>query len=317
MTTDQDLDRLLDRWFEQRQVHAGGRVIDVVVGRVERQRQLPAWRVSWRDTPVNGSIKPLAAIAAVIVIAVAGVALVLRPSGPSVGAIASPAPSPSPSPTASLAPSSTPGWKPGTECGDAGPLDGCAGPLTPGTYTSTGLQPPVTYTLTTPWVNIGDWSPFFMLYPDTPENRALAAANDPVTVPYILVVPRPTIHTGGCTGRATDVEVNAAGFADYLASREGVSVTDPIPVTVNGLSGLQVDVEFEPAWNRCFLDMPSDAFAGKPDGIRYIVLDRPNGGSVMISLVALTDFDRFVAAAMPVVETFRFDLGAQPSPSAS
>jgi hypothetical protein len=98
MTTDQDLDRLLDRWFEEREVKAHGRVIDVVVGRIEHQRQRPAWPVSRRDTHVNGSIKSLAAIAAVIVVALVGYNLL--PGRSTQGGIPSPASTASPSPAA-------------------------------------------------------------------------------------------------------------------------------------------------------------------------------------------------------------------------
>jgi hypothetical protein len=317
MTSERDIERVLDHWFTERPTQVGDRVLDGVADRIARQPQQPAWRVSWRDPHVNGTIKPLAAVAAVIVIAVAGVALVVRPSGPNVGGVASP--SASPSPVASLAPSPTPAWKAGdigTECGDSGPLGGCAGPLTAGTYTSRGLQPPVTYTLTIPWVNAGDWDAYFQLYPDTPQNRATMAQGG--YPPYILIMPRPRISPSACAGDTTPnpVEVDAAGFAEYVASREGIAVTDPIPVTVSGLSGLQVDVTFEPAWTGCFRDMPSDAFPGRPNGIRYIILDEPVDGSLMISLLSPpTDVDRFLGAAMPVVESFQFDLGGQPSPS--
>jgi hypothetical protein len=319
MTSERDIERVLDRWLAEQPVRVADRVLDGVADRIGRQPQQPAWRVSWRGIAVNGTTKSLAAMAAVIVVAVVGVALVVRPSGPNVGGIAPP--SSSPSSSASLAPSPTPAWKAGdigTECGDSGPLGGCAGPLTAGTYTSSGLQPPVTYTLTTPWVNAGDWDAYFQLYPDEPQHRATMAQGG--YPPYILIMPRPKISPSACAGDTTpnSDEVDAAGFAEYVASREGIAVTEPIPVTVSGLSGLQVDVTFEPAWTGCFRDMPSDAFPGRPNGIRYIILDDPDDGSLMISLVSPpTDFDRFVGAAMAVVESFRFDLGDEPSPSPS
>jgi len=210
-----------------------------------------------------------------------------------------------PTASASTTPSASPAWWNGDDCGKVG----CFGPQTPGTYASRGLEPTVIYTLADNWVNLQDWPVFFMLYPDTPANRALAV-DGTYDGPYILVVPGPTLAPSACTAQPTsdEAEVTSAAFADYVASRNGITARASTPVTVSGLKGLQIDVAFEPAWDGCFKDMPSDAFSGQPDGIRYILLDKPAGGSLMISLVAPADFEAFAAEAMPVVESFIFAL---------
>jgi hypothetical protein len=311
MTTDHELDRVLDRWFAQRAVEADGRVIDIVVGRIERQGQLPVWRASWRDTHVNGSIKPLAAIAAVVAISVVGIAFAVKPFGPSVGATAtaSPPPSASPSvaPTDASAPTPTPPWNRYPVCGSGTPP--CAGPIGPGTYTSSGFSVPVTYTLTTPWVNTSDWPETFLLYPDTPANRVRGSTEDAGAPPNIQIAPRAAVSPSDACPEphlapdATRVDANE--FRDHLQSRDGVSVTGARPITLGGLRGQQLDVTVEPGWTGC---LPHTYGENPPeDPIRYIVLDHPNGDSLVITLWAPVDFDEFLAEAMPVVESFEFD----------
>ena len=118
MTSERDIERILDHWFAERPTQVADRVLDEAADRIARQPQQPAWRVSLRDSHVNTYFKPLLAVAAIVVVAVAGFA-VLRPSsagfgGP--GATESPplTPSTSVSPAAAI------------QCEDD--LPGCAGP---------------------------------------------------------------------------------------------------------------------------------------------------------------------------------------------
>jgi hypothetical protein len=161
-----------------------------------------------------------------------------------------------------------------------------------------------------PWVNNEDWPEFFMLYPDTSENRALAAGDDGFA-PYIAIAPYIIVSpSGGCPPNdAPDgVDVDVAGLAEYLATRDDVVMSDPVIVTIGGLSGQQIDVGLEPGSAGC-LPGPNDEDSTS-DHYRFIVLDRTAGSSLFIKLSpALTDLDSFLAAAMPVVESFQFDTG--------
>ena len=81
-------------------------------GTDQRQPQRRAWRVSWRDSHVNSYLKPLLAVAAIVVVAVAGFAI-LRPSGAGVGGAPVPTVSPTATPTPTLSPGpSTPSATP-------------------------------------------------------------------------------------------------------------------------------------------------------------------------------------------------------------
>lgn len=304
MNDQPDIDRILRTWLSDGPIEMPDRVVAVVADRIGRQPQRRRWRLPRRLT-VNPSVKPLITVAAVAVIAIAGVAIVSRPSGPSIGGIASPSSarssSPSPAQTATAVASATPPW-------DASGIDrcgtfGCGGPLTAGTYASRALNPPVTYTLTTKWVNVRDWPEFFQLYPDTLANRALAARGE--YPPYILILPAGATCLGA---PPTDVSaMNASQFVEFVETREGFTTSEPIPVTLSGLSGRQIDVEIEPGSTGCVPGAPIGEEPAPTDQVRFVVLDRPGGGSLVIRLRAPTDFDAFAEEAMPVVESFRFD----------
>ena len=84
MTRERDIDRILDLWFAERPTEVADRVLDEVAERIGRQPQQPAWLTLWRDSHVNSYLKYAAAVAAVILVAAVGFA-VLRPSGGGIG----------------------------------------------------------------------------------------------------------------------------------------------------------------------------------------------------------------------------------------
>jgi hypothetical protein len=84
MNRTSDVDLVLHDYFADDGSSAPDRVLDVIEERIMRQPQQRAWRVSWRDSHVNGYLKPLLAVAAIVVVAVAGFAI-FRPSSAGVG----------------------------------------------------------------------------------------------------------------------------------------------------------------------------------------------------------------------------------------
>ena len=88
MTSERDIERILDHWFTERPTQVADRVLDEAADRIARQPQQPAWRVSLRDSHVNSYLKPLLAVAAIVVVAVAGFAILRPPSGSGVGGAA-------------------------------------------------------------------------------------------------------------------------------------------------------------------------------------------------------------------------------------
>ena len=307
MTYERDIERLLDAWFDDGPTLAPNRILDVVVDRLDRQTQRPAWRLNRRRFVMNTNFKMAAVVAAVVAVVFVGYSILPGSAPNGIGgpaATASPTPSSSPSPSAAAAPSESTWDTPGDVCG----LPGCAGPLTPGRYTSRGLQPAVTYTLPSRWVNVRDWEGFFMLYPDTLENRAIATAGG--YPPYILILSDSIVvsPSHGCTGEAKDeVEVDSAGFVQYLAGQKNLQVSPTIRVAIDGLSGVQVDVVTRAGWTGCLPGAPAGEPLAATDGYRFIVLDRPGGKAIMIRLRTPAEFQPFVNDAMSIVNSFRFN----------
>ena len=291
-----DIERVLTTWFDDGPSRMPDRVVDIVADRVGRQSQRRAWRLDWRRYVMNTNVKIAAALAAVLVVAVLGYNLL---PGTSTG-VGGSAPTQSPSPSVA----GTPAWDNNPQCGEKG----CGGPQTAGTYTSRALKPAVTYTLTNDWVNVRDWPDFFMLYPDTPANRALAAVGD--YAPYIVILPGPTKVSPSAACAAGSVidgtEVDAAQFVEFLTTRQNLATTEPERVTVAGLSGQQIDASVEPGWTGCLPGAPIGESLTQQDRVRFIVLDTTDRGTLMIRLRALADSATFFAEAMPVIESFEF-----------
>ena len=84
MSRQPDVELVLRDYFADDGTSAPDHVLDVIEERITRQPQQRAWRVSWRDSHVNSYLKPLLATAAIVAVAVAGLAI-FRPSGATVG----------------------------------------------------------------------------------------------------------------------------------------------------------------------------------------------------------------------------------------
>src|SRR6476659_7760427 len=102
MNQHRDTEQLLDVWMRDGPTVAPDRVLDVVVDRIERQGQRPAWRLDWRRYTMNPSLKIAAAALAVVIVAVIGYNLLPTGStgvgGPAATASPSAIPTATPSP---------------------------------------------------------------------------------------------------------------------------------------------------------------------------------------------------------------------------
>ena len=105
MTQQREIERVLDVWFADGPTEVPDRVFDVVIDRIERQSQRPGWQV--RDgSSLRQAVRPLLAIAAVIVVAVVGINLL--PSCRTASAARRRRRRPSPAASASAEPSGVP-----------------------------------------------------------------------------------------------------------------------------------------------------------------------------------------------------------------
>lgn len=111
MTTDREIERLLDTWFADGPTQVADRVIDGMAGRIGRQPQRPAWRLrTWRLSTMSTPAR-LAFVAAALGLALLAGGILLA------GASTSNPPEQS-TPAASLSSSGT-----GAPLPDAGPID--------------------------------------------------------------------------------------------------------------------------------------------------------------------------------------------------
>jgi TRAP-type C4-dicarboxylate transport system substrate-binding protein len=104
MTQRREIEPLLDHWFQDGPSNASDRVLDVVTDRIWRQPQRPAWRLDWRHPFMHPNVKLATAIAAVVIVAIVGYALIPRSSG--VG-VPNPTPSTQPSQAGSPSPAAS------------------------------------------------------------------------------------------------------------------------------------------------------------------------------------------------------------------
>jgi hypothetical protein len=194
---------------------------------------------------------------------------------------------------------------------DGPPPRVCFGPLDEGTYTSQRFEPALTFTVPAGWNNPWDtrdafelwtpgWSPGTTLF-DYP---GLSVRRDP----------RPD---EGCSPHAdARVGTSALEVATWVANHPAIAAGAPSPVEVGGLTGYQLDVSLADTWRESCPGGPAavwlfeDLYLRDPNKypefatMRLILLDLPDGGSVLIAIDGTQ-----VDAAMPVVDTFVFDLG--------
>ncbi len=112
---------------------------------------------------------------------------------------------------------------------------------------------------------------------------------------------------------------------DWIRARPGLVVGDPVPVTLGGLAGLQLDIAIVAGWTpSCpFANgLPTVAlFVGSTDAnfrwvvagserLRLTVLDVPGAGIVVVDIDAFDGslMDGLLPAAAPIVGSLKFGL---------
>jgi DNA-directed RNA polymerase specialized sigma24 family protein len=95
----------------------------------------------------------------------------------------------------------------------------------------------------------------------------------------------------------------AAELANSMAANKAYTTTEPVTVTIGGLTGARFDTQVDPDWTGGCEDQ-------KDERARFIFLDAPGGGKIMVIIDSIhsADFEAFVAEAMPIVESFQFDV---------
>ena len=309
MTRQLDLEQLLDLWLDDGPTDTADAVFDAAVARVYRQRQRPAWRLQpWRFPTMSTSIKLVAVGAALLVVILGGAVFIGGGSGP---VLPSPTDAPSPSPVPSASPSTAPSasavfpdWYPPNDSSGAGILP-------EGNATTRGFVPGSTVDVPASWVNDIDTSEFYRLFQDTPANEAeFARSEGPAQAIFMGIVDTPSLTP--CEGIASTSGSTAAELVDSLVANEALVTSEPIDITLGGLTGTRVDAYIDPDWTgSCTGNSEEPATTDAKDYRgRFIFLDRPSPGRIMIVINSIhsADFEAHLAQAMPIVESFQWDL---------
>jgi hypothetical protein len=215
-------------------------------------------------------------------------------------------PAPSPSPAASASPSTSPSASAVFPQWYAGESSG-AGILAGGSQTTESFVPRFTFTVPEGWVNSGDEVDFYGLFPDTPANQAEFAASEGLAN---------SIHMGPednpyftCDAWEDNQGATAAEIAAALMANDALATSEPVDVTIGGLTGKQIDVQLDPGWTAsCPGDTPTLDLGDMRS--RGILLDTPDRGVIVIFLGSMhsAGHEAFLAEAMPIIESFQFDL---------
>jgi hypothetical protein len=304
MTSQRDIERILDNWLRDGPDDVADRVIDAVADRIEHQSQRPAWQVHWRDSHVTTNLKPLAAVAAVIVVAIAGLAVIVGLT--SRGGVAAP--------SASAGPSASTSSAAAFAC--YGDTTGCAGPLTAGEHVSANFLLTLTFTTPDDWVNVRD-------IPRTYGIETDVGVIAPIEVMGLNAIAEQTDACGPV--RMAGVGSSVQDFIAAVQSHPGLDATDPVAAEIDGFTGQSIEFGVKSSWDKLCPEIDPTfpvvlmlTDTGQPPGrtigytvnqrVRWTVLD-VRGETIIVELVGPaggSEFTSSMAAAQSVVDTFKF-----------
>jgi hypothetical protein len=186
-----------------------------------------------------------------------------------------------------------------------------AGILPAGSQTTRQFLAGSTFTVPGGWVNDGDYTPAYFLFPDTPANEAEYALSKGKAQEIILTDKVPNNMFAICEATGLLRGAMASEVIDNLAANEALSMSEPIDVTIGGLGGRQVDLQLSPDWaGHCAINPDDPPTRDYTDArMRLILLDPPVGPTIGIAISSLyaSDFGAFLGDAMPIVESIEFD----------
>ena len=190
--------------------------------------------------------------------------------------------------------------------------------MTPGSQTTRAFLPGSTFSVPEGWVNNTDSADFYGLFPDTPANESeFGQSGNLAQGIFMGLVDSPGVF-GFCEGVGDTEGSTAAELADSLLADEALVTSEPVDVTIGDLTGTRVDAHIDPDWaGNCADTNDPPTEENRDYRGRFVFLDIPGGGRMLIVVDSIhsADFEALVAEAMPVVESFQFDLEPDASPS--
>ncbi len=188
-------------------------------------------------------------------------------------------------------------------------------PLDPGTYRSQVFQPAVTFTLPAGWWIPSDTSDYLGLMPVSSDIIGVHLFRDPLPASQTLdcpVSPEPGVGTA------------ALAMVTWMRGLPGLVTTNPKPITVGGLQGIEIDLAITDGWTAScpfanglptvplFVGKTNDSFRWVVAGserLRLSLLDLPSGGgTVVVDLDAFegSAFEAILTAGSPIVASLSF-----------
>jgi hypothetical protein len=297
LLTDDLIEQMLVRRSVRGEIAGLDRETRAAIGATPQRGQLS-------DVVTNMAMVAAFTIAAVFVALVGG-GILGGPKGPAVG------PSLTTAPTHSASPPS--------------PAESPLEPLAPGAQSARSFWPPLTFTVPDGWLTERAAEGWLGLVPDTDQNRA--GIQDGGYPTFLDVFLNFAVAAEDCEeAAAPGIGLTASDIVGALATRSGLTTGGPVPVTIGGLSGQQIDLSVAPDWTGTCpqVGTPFVPLVYSPDFVswgaapgerfRIIVLDvagLPSGmhAAVMIFVYSAEEaaWDDHLSASMAVVESFEFD----------
>ena len=287
MSSDRDVTRIVRSWLDEGVTQLPDRVLDAVLDQVPATPQRRAWWPARRFPIMNSNTFRLGiAAAAAIVIALVGVSLLIPRN---VG-----------NPTESATPTAIPDGPTAA----ATILPAHFGPLDPGTYLVTDIDPSFTFTVPAGWGMGTAFRDGVTLSPLALETTGAG-----------ILVCRDTAAVDAANNVVVGIGTDASSIVSHVAERTDLrNQTEPQADTIGGLDGWYVDFDGP---ERPDPDTVGDVtVVGPACGInaydqqvtRLGVFDIPGGGNVLIVIYSPPGDRSVIDVGTSIVETFVFDV---------
>jgi hypothetical protein len=303
MTASRDPDRLIRAFLLEGDEQLADQVYDAVRSEIEMKRQRASIG-SWRTPVMNRFVTIGLAAAVVLAVVIIGSQFLGSRTNVGTGGDATPTPhlTSTPEPTATPSPvTELPSWYSSSEANGAGILAA-------GSHATQRFSPTFTFSVPDGWVNDTDSASYFGLFADTPVNQAQFARSETLAHSIAIGwVPTPYFT---CESLENNRGATAAEMVAAARANEVLDVSEPVDVSIGGLTGTQVDVRRNPDWTGT---CPEDS--GLPAGVdpeneraRVVLLDVPGRGVLVVIVysVSSAEHEAFLGEAMPIIESFQF-----------
>jgi hypothetical protein len=209
------------------------------------------------------------------------------------------------------------------------PNDNCLGTLAAGTYKSQFINfanpgPPtwvadfgaVTYTVPDGWANDADWPAHLALSPAASYANWTAGVGTDRGIDVYADIRASNNNGGPCSGQLiASTGPDPARIVEYVRTIKGLVATAASPVTIDGRTGVQVDLGVDDAkLVPCGSDRVVEYLISAGEGLallpgermRLIVLPDGDRAIAIDVLAPAAAFDAVVAQSMPIIQSMHF-----------